>query len=196
MQLKLAAAQAAMERLIAANQAYVAGAPAGDLSAARREDLANNGQFPFAVIVSCSDSRVPPEHLFNMGLGDLFVIRTAGNVIGTFELGSVEYGAEHLGAPLIVVLGHSGCGAVAAACGGHAEGNIAAIVQEIMPCVEKARVQVAQDQVVATAENLNIQAGIDKILSSDIVAHLIKENKVAVVGAKYDIHTGLVRFGI
>ena len=106
----------------------------------RRKEL-TKGQNPFAVILSCSDSRVPPEHVFDQELGDIFVVRVAGNVADPIELGSVEYAAEHLNVPLVMVLGHKKCGAVTAAVnsGGKAEGNIGAIVKKIAPAVETAK---------------------------------------------------------
>ena len=112
-----------------------------DLSSKKRETLVA-GQSPFAVIVSCSDSRVPPELIFNQGLGDLFVVRVAGNVIDKIELGSVEYAVEHLKAPLIVVMGHENCGAVEAAVeasGKKQHGNIGAIINKIEPSVKKVK---------------------------------------------------------
>ena len=101
----------------------------------KREDTSENGQHPYAVIVTCSDSRVPAEHIFNAGIVELFFIRTAGNVIGDYALGSVEYGAEYLGTKLIVVLGHTNCGAVDAALHGGAHGAIATITDEISACL-------------------------------------------------------------
>ena len=101
------AGQDALERLKDGNAAFVSSGTGGDISSERRIDTAVNGQHPYAVVITCSDSRVPAEHIFSAGVGDLFVIRTADNVIGTYELGSVEYGAEHLHAGLVVVLGHT-----------------------------------------------------------------------------------------
>lgn len=118
---EFADAQSVMEYLKQQNEIYVkTGKNSGDLSESKREDTTENGQHPYAVIVTCSDSRVPAEHIFNAGIGELFVIRTAGNVIGDHALGSVEYGMEHLGAKLVVVLGHTNCGAVDAALNGGA----------------------------------------------------------------------------
>ena len=113
----------ALEKLKKGNQDYISALtnPAS-IELDLRKNLATNGQQPYAVILTCSDSRVAPEHIFSAGLGELFVIRTAGNVVGDFELGSIEYGVEHLGAPIIVVMGHNHCGAVEAALSSHAEG--------------------------------------------------------------------------
>ncbi|MEK7804022.1 MAG: carbonic anhydrase, partial [Deltaproteobacteria bacterium] len=107
-------ADEALKKLIDGNNRFVQSAQAQkDIGNNRRTEL-TKGQHPFAVILSCSDSRVPPEHIFDQGLGDIFVVRVAGNVADSIELGSVEYAAEHLGVPLILVLGHQSCGAVKA----------------------------------------------------------------------------------
>src|SRR5881394_3335221 len=110
-------------------------------SAARQREL-TAGQHPHAEILSCADSRVPPEIVFDQGLGDLFVVRVAGNVATDTEIGSLEYGAEHLHIPLLVVLGHESCGAVTAAVqGGEVEGHIVSLVNLIKPAVDKSRGQ-------------------------------------------------------
>jgi len=159
----------------------------GDISLEKRKDLFENGQAPYAVIVTCSDSRVPPEHIFNTGLGELFVIRTAGNVIGDFELGSIEYGAEHLHAKLVVVLGHTCCGAVEAALAGAGEGNIQKILDEICSAI-------GDNKNARECELINVQNSIKRIQNSEIMAHLIEKEEVKVVGAIYDIETGKVTF--
>lgn len=181
-------AQSALERLLAGNAAYMdAVANPGDVSPAIRRDTAENGQHPYAVVVTCSDSRVPAEHIFSAGIGELFVIRTAGNVIGTFELGSVEYGAEHLHAPLIVVLGHTGCGAVDAALSGGAHGAIKAIIDEIAACLPAGCD--ARD-----AEIANVENSIARIRESEIITELGESGAVEIRGAIYDIASGAVRF--
>lgn len=174
--------------LIAGNEEYVANSSnKGDISKERREDTATNGQFPYATIITCSDSRVPAEHIFNAGIGDLFVIRTAGNVIGDYELGSVEYGAEHLNTKLVVVMGHTGCGAVQATLEGGGHGNVQAITDEIASCL-------TPDCSATEAEILNVKNSINKINSSEAIQELTKEGLVEVVGAIYDISTGTVTF--
>lgn len=160
-----------------------------------RADLAENGQAPYAVVITCSDSRVAPEVLFHTTMGELFTIRTAGNVVDTFEIGSVEYGAEHLGAPLVVVMGHSNCGAVSAAVSGGAEGSIQNIVDEITPSVTEAKkTETEESAICALAEDLNIQNTIQKLRASTILNHLESEGKVKIIGAKYDIKEGSVKF--
>lgn len=129
-------AKEALERLKAGNLEYVkASVPSGDISPRRRESTLKEGQAPFAVIVTCSDSRVLPESIFSCGIGDIFVVRVAGNVIDDHQLGSIEYAASHLGCRLVVVLGHTHCGAVEAAAHGDAEGYIKFITDEIRKAV-------------------------------------------------------------
>lgn len=176
-----------MEYLLEQNKIYVSeGRNSGNISAEKRADTFENGQHPYAVIITCSDSRVPAEHIFNAGTGELFVIRTAGNVIGDFELGSVEYGAEHLGAKLVVVLGHTNCGAVDAAINGGAHGNIEKITDEISACIP-------ENCDPREAEILNVKNSIERINASEIMNELAEEGTV-VVGAIYNIETGKVEF--
>ena len=184
----------AIAALKAGNADYLEGTATMNVSDELRDDLATNGQFPHTVVITCSDSRVAPELLFNSSLGEIFVIRTAGNVVDDFEIGSVEYAADHLGSPLVVVLGHSHCGAVGAAVEGHAEGYIESIVHEIEPSVEEAKKTASGDEVAAVAENLNIENSIENLRQSDILKNLEKEGKCKIVGAKYDIETGAVTF--
>ena len=178
--------QTPMEQLIAGNEAYRTAANE-KTSQERRTDTAENGQHPYAVVVTCSDSRVPAELIFDAGIGELFVIRTAGNVIGSYELGSIEYGVEHLHAPLVVVMGHTNCGAVAAALEGEAHGHIADIVNEISECLP-------ENCEAEHAERLNVENSIAEIRSSHIIQELETEGKVSIIGAIYDIETGNVDF--
>lgn len=187
-------ADEALAALKAGNADYLNGTATMNVSSELREDLATNGQSPHTVVITCSDSRVPPELLFNSSLGELFVIRTAGNVVDDFEIGSVEYAADHLGSPLVVVLGHSHCGAVGAAVEGHAEGYIESIVHEIEPSVEAAKKTAEGDEVATVAENLNVENSIETLRESDILKKLEQESKCKIVGAKYDIDTGAVTF--
>lgn len=181
-------AQSVMDYLEKQNNVFVQEEQnSGDISGAKRKDTAKNGQNPYAVIVTCSDSRVPAEHIFNAGIGELFVIRTAGNVIGDHALGSVEYGMEHLGCKLVVVLGHTHCGAVDAALKGGAHGAIASITDEINSCVPSgcdAR----------EAEILNVKNSISRIMASDIIKEMTADGTFRVVGAIYDIESGKVSF--
>lgn len=131
MKIKNLTASEALERLKAGNNSYVSGGLGGDFSADIRAKTAENGQTPYAVVVACSDSRVVPESIFDAGLGELFVIRVAGNVISEHQLGSIEYAAEHLGCRLVLILGHDHCGAVGAAISGGAKGFTKSITDEI-----------------------------------------------------------------
>jgi carbonic anhydrase len=150
------------------------------------------GQNPHAEILSCSDSRVPPELIFDQGLGDLFVIRVAGNVATDVELGSLEYGAEHLHIPLLVVLGHEGCGAVTAAVqGGEAEGHIATLVSLIKPAVEKSRGTPGDP--INNAVRANVKLVVEQLRSSTpVLSRLVAEGKLKIVGGVYSLTTGKV----
>jgi len=192
-------ADEALQSLLEGNQRYVENQMTGtklcDLSA--RSGLAKS-QKPYAIILSCSDSRVPPEIIFDKSMGEIFVIRVAGNVPDPIVLGSVEYAVEHLGSPLIVVLGHERCGAVTAAVDakGKPEGNIGAIVKEIAPAVKQAKKEAAgksKPELVETAIDDNIRlvaANISK--RSSVIKHLLKEGKVKIMTAKYDLDDGKV----
>ncbi len=160
----------------------------------RRAELAKS-QYPFATIVSCSDSRVPPEIVFDQGLGDLFVVRVAGNVIDDHALGSIEYGADHLGVRLIVVLGHQNCGAVKAAretiaAKSKAPGHIQSLVTAIRPAVEAT----AKGDLEAT-----IKANVNDVVrtlrsSTPILKAKVDSGEVKVIGGYYSLDTGSVSF--
>ena len=185
-------ANQALEDLLEGNENYLSGSITPNIDASLRTDLATNGQHPYAIVITCSDSRVPAELIFDASIGDIFVIRTAGNVVSDFEIGSVEYGAEHLGSSLVLILGHTNCGAVTAATEGQeAGGKIQAIVDEIGPSVQKAKDAGAED-VLSEAIELNVINSINKICSSDIIKELMEEGKVKVIGGVYDINTGTV----
>jgi carbonic anhydrase len=157
----------------------------------RRRQL-TTGQHPHAEILSCSDSRVPPEIVFDQGLGDLFIVRVAGNVATDTEIGSLEYGAEHLHVPLLVVLGHESCGAVTAAVeDGSPEGHIAALVSLIKPAVEKTH-GMSGDRV-SNAVRMNVELVVKQLRSSTpILSELVAHGKLKIVGAVYSIQTGTV----
>lgn len=154
------------------------------------------GQQPYAVILSCSDSRVAPEYIFDAGLGEVFVIRNAGNLVDPIALGSIEYAAAHLGAKLLVVMGHEKCGAVTASAGHAMEhGNIPTIVEAIQPAVRAAEKSTPKDKLVeqAIVENANIMA--HRILEeSSVINNMVKEGKFKIVTAKYFLKDGHVEF--
>ena len=186
-------ADAALARLWAGNQRYIADKEQHpDESLARRKELVE-GQHPFAVILGCADSRVAPELLFDQGLGDLFVIRVAGNIVDDAVLGSIEYAVEHLGTKLIVVLGHEKCGAISAAVeGGAAAGHLKSLVTAIRPAVQ-ATAHDPGDKihncVVANARRVATQIRESKPVLKEQVAN----NRVKVVAADYELDTGRVR---
>ncbi|NLI13597.1 MAG: carbonic anhydrase [Peptococcaceae bacterium] len=187
----------ALQLLLEGNKRFTEGNLAvKDTSAARRENLSTNGQKPFAIVVTCSDSRVPPELIFDQALGDIFVIRTAGNVVDEIATGSVEYAVEHLEVPLLVVMGHEKCGAVTAAVeGGEAPGSISAIVKKITPSVQKAKGSGFTGSALCEAACMeNIGATVADLIKSPIVKHFVKDDKLKVVAAKYLLESGEVRF--
>lgn len=172
---------------------------ANDKDKELRKDLVVNGQHPYAIVITCADSRAVPEIAFNAKFGDIFTIRNAGNVISDFELGSVEYGAEHLGATLVVVMGHTNCGAVTTACSeGEGIGErtyIDTIVDDIKPSVEKAKKNGStKETLLADSIVLNVENSINKLKTSHVLQHLAKEGKLEIVGAIYDIESGKVTF--
>lgn len=167
--------------------------------ASRRHETAIHGQHPHAAIVSCSDSRVPVEIIFDQGLGDLFVIRVAGNVIADDESGTIEYAVEHLHLPLVVVMGHERCGAVTAVVeGAHEEGNLSRLIAHIAPAVSRAREdhpEAAGETLVTYAVEENVRHGIeDLLIHSHTIREAIDRGSLEVVGAVYDIDTAQVRW--
>jgi carbonic anhydrase len=191
---KVTAAEATT-RLVEGNARFVSGRLQHPRQSPDRRTALARGQSPFAVVLGCADSRTGPEVLFDQGLGDLFVVRTAGNVIDDHALGSIEYAAEHLHAPLIVVLGHERCGAVVAArdtiaAHGHAEGHVQSLVEAIRPAVEATADQDAEATCKANVRNI-VQA-LRK--SEPILRHMAEGGEIKVVGAYYDLDTGLVTF--
>ena len=180
-------AREAFQRLKDGHQLYLAAKTAGgDVSPALREKTCAEGQHPFAIVVTCSDSRVMPEAIFSAGIGDLFVIRVAGNVIDDHQLGSIEYAAGHLGSRLVVVLGHNHCGAVDAAINHDPEGYIKFITDEI-------RLAIGSEQDDYRACCLNVRHSVRRIEESlDIRRE--EEHGLQVIGALYHLRTGEVEF--
>lgn len=184
--------QAGPSETAGGNQRYVAKKPLHpNQSAERRAEIAKS-QHPFAIVLGCSDSRVPPEVIFDQGLGDLFVIRVAGNIVDNAVLGSIEYAVEHLHPPLVMVLGHKKCGAVSAAvAGGHAPGHINSLVEAIMPAVERARNRAGD--LVENTVRINVDMAVGQLKSSEpILAQLSREGKLMIIGSRYDLETGAV----
>ncbi len=178
----------AKKRLIDGNNRYLyATAGVGEISPERRRDTAENGQHPYAIVITCSDSRVIPESLFSAGIGELFVIRVAGNVLDDHQLGSIEYAADHLGTKLIVLLGHTRCGAVDAAIEGHTGGFIESILKDI-------QLAIGDEKDDFKASCLNVKHGVETI-RHELEIHPIHDPKgLEVAGAIYHIEDGRVEF--
>jgi carbonic anhydrase len=184
--------QAALKRLTEGNQRFVEGKRLNPNQSKLRLQETSVAQYPFAAILGCADSRVPAEIVFDQGLGDLFVVRLAGNVASQTAIGSLEFSTAVLGAQLIVVLGHAKCGAVAAAIKGEPlPGRIGTFVEEIKPAVETARTKTGNLEENSIIANVQYQAQRLKE-SSTILRNLIKENKLQIVGGRYDLATGKV----
>lgn len=191
---------AALTKLKEGNSRYVAGASvAPHQDAARRHETTIGGQHPFATVLACSDSRVPVEVVFDQGVGDLFVVRVAGNVSATDEVGTIEYGAEHLGVPLVVVLGHTHCGAVTAVVKNESvPENVERLVAPIVPAVKAVKARFATvnpEELIDKAIEANMWQSIsDLFAKSPLVKKMVAAGKVKVVGAIYDIDSGEVRW--
>jgi len=175
----------------------------GPTDSLRRELV--DGQEPFAIVLGCSDSRVPAEMVFDQGLGDLFVIRVAGNIVAPSQVGSIEFAAERFGTRLVVVLGHSGCGAVVATLeelqrpsGGSHSRNLRSIVDRIRPAVEpllQGETEGDPVQLLERAVRANIRASADQLKhGSEVLEQLIASDGLVVVGAEYSLRTGVVDF--
>jgi len=191
-------ADEALKELKAGNERFVKGKAARHNQDLKRVKAVVAGQKPEAVILGCADSRVPPEVIFDEGIGDLFVVRVAGNIAEPATTGSIEYAAEHLGVPLIVVLGHHKCGAVKATAEAHgpAEGNIGEIVKELQPAVEAARAKPGKRGLVDDAVHANVDVVKRQLTSeSKVLEHLVHEGKVKIVTAVYDLDSGKVEWG-
>lgn len=181
-----------LEQLLQGNRRFVAGICRHPRQDTDRRNVLTGGQKPRAAILACADSRVPPEIIFDQGLGDLFVVRVAGNIINDQILGSLEYAAVHLRVPLIMVLAHSCCGAVTAvASEGELEGHMATLVPAIEPAVVRAGALVgdrvenaARENARMTAEQLNV--------SEPILVPLVRKEKLRIIAAFYDLATGTV----
>ncbi|MEU2608764.1 carbonic anhydrase [Streptomyces albus] len=186
--------QEAFELLLAGNQRFVAGTPDHpNQDAARRAEIAP-GQRPFAVLFGCSDSRLAAEIIFDRGLGDLFVVRTAGHVAGSEVLGSIEYGVEVLDCPLVVVLGHDSCGAVGAACAALEDGMAPAgyvrdVVERVTPSVLAARAagRLEPDEILAEHVSQTVDLLLDR---SRALSERVESGKAAVVGLCYRLADG------
>jgi len=186
-------AEQAWERLKKGNEKFVADKSATlDLGAERRRELVK-GQHPFAIVLTCADSRVPPEYIFNQGLGDIFVLRVAGNIADPFVLGSMEYALEHLHAPLVVVLGHTQCGAVEAALGEHKPaGNLGKLIEDVYVGQDLPKERAAA---LRTAIQNNVRHHADLLSKrSEVVKEFVEHKKARIVSGVYSLSTGKVEW--
>lgn len=195
----------ALDRLRDGNRRFVAESRTGHIGASqsRRSELAA-GQAPFAIILGCSDSRVPAEIVFDQGLGDLFVIRVAGNIVASSQVGSVEFSAARYGTRLVVVLGHSQCGAILATLEelqqptDQQSRHLRSIVDRVRPSVQAllaTELRHDPDALVRQAVRANIRASVNQLRhGSDVLEQLIERDGLLVVGAEYSLETGVVEF--
>ena len=191
-------AEEALRQLKAGNARFVGGKAVHERLTVERVKQTASAQKPEAVVLGCADSRVPPEIIFDEGIGDLFVVRVAGNIAEPATLGSIEYAAEHLHVPLIVVLGHHGCGAIKAAAeaGGAVEGNVGTILKEVQPAVASARQAPAREGLVNDAAHANVKLVSRHLLDgSPALKHLAESGKVKIVTAVYDLESGRIEWG-
>lgn len=197
-------ADEALERLIEGNRRFVAGEPQQSTDTRALRDNLTEGQEPFAVILGCSDSRVPVEMVFDQSLGDLFVIRVAGNIATPSQIGSIEFAVSEFGTPLVVVLGHTRCGAVKATLqqlqqGGDApSANLAAIVKRVQPSVEPlldSELRDNPEELVHAGVRANVRASTEQLRTdSEILETRMHAGQLRVVGAEYQLETGEVEF--
>ncbi|OOZ14496.1 carbonic anhydrase [Solemya velum gill symbiont] len=198
-------AQQALQRLQEGNRRFVSGTGHGEeLFDINRRDQLVSGQEPFAIILGCSDSRVPAEIVFDQGLGDLFVIRVAGNIVAPSQVGSVEFAAEQFKTPLVVVMGHTHCGAIRATIDelhrpvGERSKNIQAIVDRIRPSIESlvsTPLWEDQEEFVKHATRANVRASVNQLRhGSALLEKLTEEQGLVITGAEYDIQSGEIDF--
>jgi len=193
--------EVALRRLVEGNQRFRQGS--GGAAAGRGFDAARAAaaQRPFAIVLGCSDSRTPVEIVFDQGFGDLFVVRVAGNIVAPSIVGSIEFAASQFGTRLVVVMGHTGCGAIAATMHALATGlgpeskNLRAITDRIAPHVQVIAQRGSGPEALRDAMQANVRASVDHLRhGSQILEELVLKARVVVVGAEYDLETGQVQF--
>lgn len=198
-------ADKALQLLIEGNKRYIEGTADGaEITIKTRRQGIDDGQNPFAVVLGCSDSRVPAELVFNRGLGDLFVIRVAGNIVAPSQIGSVEFACQHFGTQLVVVLGHSHCGAINAtvdALMGDPDSlspNVASIVDRVTPAVHpivKRNQFKDKDDLIHQAMRANVEQSVQGLqMRSRILRGMADKGQIKIIGAEYSIETGIVDF--
>lgn len=179
-----------LQKLIEGNNRFVADKPEGKLKDDARRNELLNGQDPFAIVLSCADSRIVPELLFDTGLGELFVVRVAGNIANTSSIASMEYAVAHLGTSVLVVLGHEGCGAVTAAVGGGENGsNINHLLAHIGPAIHAVPKGASVDEVIRKNAHLTAEELLNR---SSIIAEAVKQDKLKIITAYYHLDSGSV----
>lgn len=178
----------AFKKLMQGNEDYIEGyVDMIDTSLSRRKDTAKNGQTPYAVVLGCSDSRAPIEHILGGGVGDIFTVRNAGNVVTDVVSGSVAYGVKYLEAPAILVLGHTGCGAVSAAAQGEVYGSISSITDKIKNVI-------GDETDISEIEKLNVLNSVEELKKDPKIADLINQGKLEVRGGIYDLESGEIEY--
>jgi carbonic anhydrase len=198
-------AQQALQRLQEGNKRFVSGTGSvGMLYGNDRRDQLVSGQEPFAIILGCSDSRVPAEIVFDQGLGDLFVIRVAGNIVAPSQIGSVEFAVEQFKSPLVVVMGHTNCGAICATIDelqrphGERSKNIQAIVDRIRPSIESlvsTPLWEDKEEFIRHATRANVRASVNQLRhGSAMLEKLTEQEELVITGAEYDIQSGEIDF--
>ena len=195
------AAEEALTRLRDGNARFVAGQLTDQALSKRELRKLAADQAPFAIILGCSDSRVPAELVFDQGLGDLFVIRVAGNIVAPSQIGSIEFAVDAFGVPLVVVMGHTRCGAIAAAAR-HLQtgeppvaGNVLSITSRIRPIIEPVLATAGLADPLRAAMRANVLASVAQLShGSKLIERLVQADRLRVVGAEYELETGRVRF--
>jgi len=179
----------ALDRLLTGNKRYISQKQIYPNQTLKRRAELCEGQFPFAVILGCSDSRIPPELIFDQGIGDLFVVRVAGNIIDNVVLGSIEYAVTHLHTPLVMVLGHSKCGAVeATVAGSNLEGHLSDLTAAILPAMNSRQEQT--ENIIDDTARANAKMVAEQLTS--VLSPWTENEKLMVVPAFYNLDTGLV----
>ena len=182
----------ALQELMIGNIRYAGGKSIYPNQTVEHRTKAVKGQNPFAAVITCSDSRVSPEFIFDRGIGDLFVIRVAGNIVNDEILGSVEYAVKHLGVRLVMALGHTNCGAINAAVkGGYSESHIGSLLEAIKPAIEIAKNK--PGVLTSNTTIVNIEMVVERLKSSEqIIGRLVENEKLKIIGALYDLNIGAV----
>ncbi len=186
-----------LERLQAGNSRFMIGMRVGDITPTRREELLK-AQHPTTTVLTCSDSRVVPAFIFDQGLGDLFVVRTAGNIVDTITIGSLEYSCEHLNTPVLLVMGHSRCDAISGACKGDAvSGYMKDVLNVLQPGVEACRSfsNGNMEKLIRLVIVKNVRMVVDRLSNqSETLKKLVTQGELLILGAIYQMETGKVEF--